>query len=147
MTRKYLEPEFDRDCEIIANNIRRDNTKYDVIVALGRGGIPAGTRLGNLLNIPVEVVQYSLKDDTRAARMLDFVNRFSLNTRFLIVDDISDSGTTLQEIAAFFDGTVFHTATLVFKPQTSRYRPTYLATIHMGDAWVEFFWEEPLIAK
>ena len=145
--RKYAQPEFERDCEIIANNVKRSGQQYDLILALGRGGIPAGTKLAHLLSLPMYVVNYSLKDSNRGLTMLDLTNQLDSSSRILVVDDISDSGNTLQEVVNLLDGWFVHTATLLFKPQTSRFRPTYLATIHMGDDWVEFFWEEPLIAK
>lgn len=140
----YSQHDFDRDCMTIASHIDSTKQTYDVVVALGRGGIPAGTRIAHLLKLPLEIVPYSLKDDTRHARAREMAARLK-NQRILVVDDISDSGHTLEEISFHLDGEVFHTATLVYKPQ-SKHKPKYFSMVHLGDEWLEFFWEEQLIS-
>ena len=53
----------------------------------------------------------------------------------LIVDDICDSGKTLQEYKEYT------TAVLHHKPHTSCFTPTIYANLHEGDEWVIYPWE------
>ena len=53
----------------------------------------------------------------------------------LIVDDICDSGKTLQEYKEYT------TAVLHHKPHTSCFTPTIYANLHKGDEWIIYPWE------
>jgi len=144
----YTEAQFDTDMVELADTIKSSQMVYDKILAVARGGITPAFRLGYHLNIPVEIVSYSLKDETRFANLQDVMSTLSQQNRILIVDDISDSGKTLQEIATAMESKfTFDTATILFKPHTSAFIPTYYATTHNTDEWIRFFWEVELFSE
>lgn len=136
----YGEDDFVNDTSIIAKIITTQSYKFDVIVALGRGGIPFGSKLSYLLRKPLYEVQYSLKDESRYENLNAILPDIK-GKKILIVDDISDSGLTLAEIAVKLQHEQFETATLIYKPRTSIYEPTFFAREHSTDKWVTFFWE------
>ena len=146
MTVEYTESRFDADMAALAETIMQSGVQYDKILAIARGGITPAARLSYYLKVPMVLVQYSLKDDCRFANLQATIAELTPTERTLIVDDISDSGNTLIEITASLAGFAFDTATILYKPHTSAYRPTYFAATHDSDEWVEFYWEKVLFA-
>lgn len=89
----------------LAMQILASGIHYDTIIAVARGGLIAGTQLSHLLNKklavifassyhgPVEGRQGNIHISHNIATLVD-----SLGKRVLLVDDLVDSGVTLQEI-------------------------------------------------
>lgn len=86
----------------------------DSVHGLSRGGL-----------IPAVIVSHRLK--------IPYVDIIGKNT--LIIDDICDSGTTLENCPGQF------TAVLHHKPHTSCFTPNCWASTHPGDEWVLYPWE------
>jgi hypoxanthine phosphoribosyltransferase len=98
----------------ITNNM--NDIKY--IHGLSRGGLIPAVMLSHKLNIP-----YTPHPELFAPWQL------------LIVDDIADSGKTLQRYKEY------QTAVLHYKPHTSLFTPDIWATKHKGDEWIIYPWE------
>ena len=64
---------------------------------------------------------------------LPYVNAVGPNT--LVVDDIADTGVTLDK------GPGVYTAVLHYKPHTSCFKPSIYSELHEGDEWVIYPWE------
>ncbi|MDB4549327.1 hypothetical protein N9Z86_00235 [bacterium] len=64
---------------------------------------------------------------------LPYVNVVGPNT--LVVDDIADTGITLE------NGPGVYTAVLHYKSHTSCFKPTLWSEIHEGDEWIIYPWE------
>jgi hypoxanthine phosphoribosyltransferase len=94
--------------------IQRDYPNIDSIHGIKRGGL-----------IPSVMVSHQLK--------LPWTYEIFPNT--LVIDDICDSGETLQNYAGVY------TATLYYKPHTSTFKPNIYITKYEGDAFIYFPWE------
>ena len=64
---------------------------------------------------------------------LPYVNAVGPNT--LVVDDIADTGVTLDK------GPGVYTAVLHYKPHTSCFKPSIYSELHEGDEWIIYPWE------
>jgi xanthine phosphoribosyltransferase len=106
----------------IVNEIKQENSIPEYIVGLPRGGLIPATIMSHMLDVPL----LSLKD----------IDKRKNNLNILIVDDIADSGKTLNPFT-----TKYRTATLHYKPQ-SIHLPTYYAHEVNNDIWVNFPWEK-----
>ncbi len=98
----------------LCNKIRFDQPNIDSIHGIPRGGL-----------IPAVMVSHKLD--------LPYVNAVGPNT--LVIDDICDSGVTLEKAPGVY------TAVLHFKPHTSCFQPNLWANLHEGDEWLYYPWE------
>lgn len=121
----------------------------DTIVAIARGGMTLGhalcmhMQLRNLQSIRIE----SYDDDRQRDTVKIFGEcDFSLSKRVLIVDDIVDSGKTLNALLAIFrkryPRVVFKSAALFTKP-TALVQPDF--SLHEAADWIDFFWERDFL--
>ncbi len=84
-----------------------------------------GLKIGGL--IPAVMISHTLG--------LEYVDTPQHHDNCLIVDDICDSGVTLQKWKEYI------TAVLHYKPHTSCAVPTMHAFAHEGDEWIIYPWE------
>lgn len=126
------------------------------VVALARGGLIPGTILANKLGVrhvySLGLCSYEQQlDGTEAPGIFDVYQRIPSNIdqvdrqdRVLLVDDISDKGSTFKFAEQYIKdkmGGKIVTAALVIKPGTS-YIPTYYNDIIDDNKWVIFPWEK-----
>lgn len=117
---KYLE------CvDYLYNKLDKRRDQIDVVAGVARGGLIPAVMLSHKLHRPMIVIG----DDLVVNRPYDGV---------LVVDDISDSGTTLKLIERRSKYRELITVTIALKPRT-RYLPTYCAFETLD--WLVFPWE------
>lgn len=139
--------EIHNACKDIASSIDAEHLGIKQIVGIARGGLLPAVILSHLLNLPLLLVEYSSKtgngDDKNHKNVLPLVEAQDGNV--LVVDDICDSGGTLNEVAAHFTscGVIVYTATLYYKIQlTPKIVPDYVwKTIPLDAGWVMFPYE------
>lgn len=140
---------IDKLVDVIVSHVK--NKEYDLIISLNRGGIIPGVLLSHRLKIKhgvITIQSYSGKKRTKDCiidRYISMLGDINPNHRLLIVDDIADSGRTLEELLKFLDMIKvprknIETATLYYK-ERSVFRPTYYGKKINNDTWVEFAWE------
>lgn len=77
------------------------NEKFDIIIAINRGGvIPAGI-LNQKLNLPIEIININYRDDNHnpkygAPKLLNEFNINLSNKKILLVDDVARTGKTFE---------------------------------------------------
>ena len=98
----------------LCNKIRFDQLNIDSVTGIARGGL-----------IPAVLISHKLG--------LPYTDVILPNT--LVVDDICDSGVTLEKAPGVW------TAVLHYKPHTSCFQPNMWADIHEGDEWLIYPWE------
>lgn len=111
--------QYNEDIHKLAEGIKVSKLEFHCIFAIPRGGYVIGVHLSHLLKIPLTVNPYGT---------------------FLVVDDVSDSGKTLQEYRSPRYGKRCKLATLYVKEGTSILPLFYVATFKK-DVWIEFPWE------
>ncbi|MEV7006669.1 phosphoribosyltransferase family protein [Streptosporangium sp. NPDC051022] len=101
-----LEPEtFITAAEMLAEHERPH--RPDVVIAVARGGVPLGTALGRLLDVPTVSIRLRHNRDDKlevqATGRVDVVDCTELNrvvpgSRVLVADDICGTGATLRAV-------------------------------------------------
>ncbi|MDF1882363.1 phosphoribosyltransferase [Sulfurimonas sp. SAG-AH-194-C21] len=123
--------------------------KPESIVAIARGGLTLAHCMAEGLNLrEVQSIRTELYDkETKREEITLFGScDFGNKTRVLVVDDIADSGETLQVVMSYlqsnFENVEFQSATLFYK-KSSLYEPHFW--INEANNWIEFFWEKDFL--
>jgi hypoxanthine phosphoribosyltransferase len=98
--------------EELCHKISVSDNKPESIIGIERGGLIPAVMVSHKLGIP-------------------YVTRINRNT--LVIDDICDTGKTLQDITSCYS------ATLHYK-KTANYTPDFYAK-EVGDEWIVYPWE------
>lgn len=125
-------------------------TDYNNILVITRGGMVPACLISektDIRNILVAAVMfYDGENRTDEPIFLQFPQDTQLhNQRILVVDDVWDTGTTINAVCDRLEraGANFDTAVLHFKPAKSHFppdkRPTFFA--EETDAWIVYPWD------
>jgi hypoxanthine phosphoribosyltransferase len=133
--------------------IRGDDFIPDVIITIGRGGMIPGTLLAYYLNVKIIhnfSVQTYNENNVKSGFIISIQepgHSLALkhrDDRVLVVDDISDGGSTLEyiknELVTNFGLNNLRFATLYTKPHTA-FTPDYYITEYPNESWITFPWE------
>lgn len=112
--------DFDMTTRLLAKNIKKSKIQYVALCGIPRGGLTIAVRLSHLLKLP----------------LIEKENLDLMDKRILIVDDIADTGKTLQ----FYVSYGYPTATLFWNPK-SVIQPTFWVKKKASKKWVVFPWE------
>jgi hypoxanthine phosphoribosyltransferase len=138
-----------KDINILSNLVRRYN--IDAIVGIGRGGLIPATILSYTLDIKVlqnfQIESYEGEKTAGVHKLWQnpenhFISTF-YNKNILVVDDLADSGNTLNLVKRFFEhkNVNLFFATLYYKKGTS-FMPNACVREYSTDEWIVFPWEE-----
>ena len=104
------------------------------IVGLSRGGLPLAVALSNKLGIPMVPIVWQTRDG--AVKDIEGLNKLENIETTLFVDDICDSGLTIEQIRRTYPDSIW--CTLINKtPGFVDYSPLEVD----GDEWIVFPWE------
>jgi uncharacterized protein len=84
----------------ILRQMNRDSWRPDYVVGLTRGGLLPAVLLSQYLDVPMECLKVSLRDGREQEHNLWMAEDAYNSKNILIVDDINDSGATLNWIKA-----------------------------------------------
>ena len=123
-----------------------EDSNFDAIVAVARGGMTLSHVMAEGLDIrQVQSIRTELYDQSNKRDQLSIFGKCEFNTakKVLVVDDIADSGDTLNAVMHYlkndFENIEFKSATLFYK-KTSIYQPDFW--INEAKEWIDFFWEK-----
>jgi hypoxanthine phosphoribosyltransferase len=130
----------------LAQQIRKDQYKPDIIVGVSRGGWPPARVMSDLLQNPnlanMKVEFYKdIGVRNKKPRITQPVTMEVVGKRVLVVDDVSDTGHSLRVVANHLRRKTvkeLRVCTIYMKPQ-SVFRPDYYA--RTTRKWIIFPWE------
>src|SRR5260370_20803518 len=146
---KYEAPSWDEIYQTfldLAQQIRKDQYKPDIIVGVSRGGWPPARVMSDLLQNPnlanMKVEFYKdIGVRNKKPRITQPVTMEVVGRRVLVVDDVSDTGHSLRVVANHLRRKPvkeLRVCTIYMKPQ-SIFRPDYYA--RTTRKWIIFPWE------
>lgn len=141
----YTHEYYERDIANIVYDIEKANIHYDIVAGVVRGGLVPAVHLSHILDAKFVALNWS----SNVSRIRDKNNEVLLqgierNFKILVVDDICDSGVSLDDITKAYSDV--HTAVLIHNEINERnFRPTYhgweINRKEMPE-WVDFWWEK-----
>jgi hypoxanthine phosphoribosyltransferase len=95
----YTWQDVENQTQEILRQIQQDAWVPDYVVGLTRGGLVPANLISQYLEVPMETLKVSLRDDTSQPESNLWMAEDAFEQkRILIVDDINDSGATLNYI-------------------------------------------------
>jgi hypoxanthine phosphoribosyltransferase len=89
----------------IVSQMYKDNWRPDYVVGLTRGGLIPAVVMSNLYHIPMETLKVSLRDSDTESESNLWMSEDAYNGKnILILDDINDTGATLDWIINDWQG-------------------------------------------
>lgn len=132
--------------KIDTKKIIQKSPQIDAILGIARGGLTLSHALAEGLDLrEVQTLRTELYDNTTKRNTITIIDTttFTSKQKVLVVDDIADSGETLnvvmQHLKHKYPQTTFISATLFYKTSSS-YEPDIW--INEASQWIEFFWEK-----
>lgn len=99
MNKKFYSQEYLNGAVLdLARQIVSSGFVPDYIVGLTRGGLIPSVMLSHYLNVPLETLKVSMRDDGECETNCWMSEDAYNGTRILIVDDINDTGATINWI-------------------------------------------------
>ena len=119
---------------------RASSFKPTHIVGITRGGLIPAVMLSHNFDLPMETLGVSFRDN-RATHHTKF--KPIDDARYLIVDDINDSGTTFKVVSDIFRNRrlTFATSALINK-EKSGFDVDFYGEMFYHDDWINFPWEK-----
>lgn len=157
ITKRFISfPELSGYCADIARQMMRDDWKPDLIIGVTRGGAVPAVMLSHYFNCKMVGLDVSLRDfDSYGPESNTWAAEDAVaGKKILVVDDINDSGATINWILRDWDTTGTHIKwgdtvrfAVVVDNEASRatYTPSYFGlSINKAenDEWIVFPYEE-----
>lgn len=139
---KYGYNAYLRDITRLYHSIKNSGKTYDIIIGVQRGGLVPAVHLSNLLDVPMQTLQWSLKGNMREGSNPHLICNRDKNV--LLVDDILDVGNTIHEIHERY--WKMDTAVLIHNAENKfNIVPDYAAwVINRSELpeWIDYWWEK-----
>ena len=139
----YSYEDFKIDTNTLIKQVKEFNPQ--MIVGIARGGLTLAHSMAEGLDIrEVQTLRTELYDKSCKRDALTIFDTCSFKDvkTVLVVDDIADSGETLDAIMKHlqekYNDIEFKSATLFYK-ETSIYKPNFW--VNDANDWIDFFWE------
>jgi uncharacterized protein len=139
--------EYHRSIELLAAQIHASEWKFDRIVCLARGGLRVGDILSRIFQQPLAILAASSygganqqeRGKLAIASQITMTDD-NLGSRILLVDDLVDSGVTLQQTTIWMrdlypEIVELKTAVIWYK-STSKYIPDYYVSYLDRNPWI-----------
>ncbi len=136
--------EYGNLAEALAEKVRANGKKYDLVVGIARGGIPVAMVVSDHLNVKIDFVNVKSYNDIgkrTAPRILTTLTEGVEGKDVLLVDDLVDQGDTMSFMKRYLldqKPRSLETA-VMFKKPWSRTEPDYF--LESVSEWVVFPFE------
>jgi xanthine phosphoribosyltransferase len=157
----YTWQDIENQTQEILRQLQRDAWRPDYVVGLTRGGLIPANLISQYLEVPMETLKVSLRDDaSQPESNLWMAEDAYKRKHILIVDDINDSGATLNYIKNDWEESCLPESDRWFKvwgdsvriavlvdneASKSQLNPNYSAVgLNKAeeDSWIVFPWED-----
>ena len=143
---KYTWSLFEEDVESLRKRV--DFSNYDYLCGIATGGLPLLTKLTNITKKPYIIIECSSYEGhtRKEVYMRKFDNldrRIATGKRFLLIDDVADSGMTFKLVAdwiKWLGAESVETLALFYKPHSIVVPEWYTREVE-NHQWIEFPWE------
>ena len=136
--------EYGNLAEALAEKIRANGKKYDLVVGIARGGIPVAMVVSDHLNVKIDFVNVKSYNDIgkrTAPRILSTLVEGVQGKAVLLVDDLVDQGDTMAFMKKYLSGQKprsLETAVMFKKPWSAVEPDYFLETV---SEWIVFPFE------
>lgn len=147
----YTYEQFNEGLNILVEQIKSDEWQPDYIVGITRGGLVPAVRLSHMLNIPLETVKWSLRDDCEQESNCWIPEDIDAGMKVLIVDDIVDGGETVRTLIEDWQSSIFNRlsldniricAMIVNTAQETKVHYSHIQIDrNVEPRWFDFWWE------
>jgi uncharacterized protein len=137
--------EYHQSIESLAKQIHQSQWEFDRIVCLARGGLRVGDILSRIFKKPLAILATSSYSGDRERGKLSIASQITMTddrmgSRVLLVDDLVDSGVTLQQTTIWLRDLYpeieqLKTAVIWYKA-ASNYIPDYYVSHLTGNPWI-----------
>lgn len=122
--------------EAVLNIAETFKYKTKLIVGISRGGLVPAVMLSHKMGIPLEVVTVQLRDSDKNDVDYSYLSKYN-NSDVLFVDDINDTGNTIELIQQFAPNANFAS---IHKKESTKVRNAYYYEI-VPEQWIVYPWE------
>jgi hypoxanthine phosphoribosyltransferase len=138
--------EVENYCQTLYNAMNMDNYQPEIIVGLLRGGVIPARIMADYFSVTLDFYTIDVKYYTGINQTLDkpvirHLENFDYGKSILIIEDIYDSGKTMQAVLDILPKENIKTATLHCRENISN-PPTYFAETALKDEWIVYPWEK-----
>ncbi|PKL17796.1 MAG: hypothetical protein CVV49_09140 [Spirochaetae bacterium HGW-Spirochaetae-5] len=130
---KFLELSYQ-----LLEKIKSNKEEYKAILCPLRGGFFLSYFMSVHLELPISYIEISSYAGKEQRRFQIGIKPDLIEGKFLLCDDIYDSGNTIKEIHSMYPNVDFDTICLVSKVKEAK---VIYASLVDKDNWVDFFWE------
>ena len=139
--------EYHQSIELLADRILESQWEFDRIICLARGGLRVGDILSRIFRKPLAILAVKSYggDEGKERGKLAIADRVTMTDdrmgdRVLLVDDLVDSGNTLQQTTIWLrdlypEIQALKTAAIWYKA-SSRYIPDYYVSYLPNNPWI-----------
>ena len=157
----YTWQDLEHQTHEILRQLQRDAWRPDYVVGLTRGGLIPANLISQYLEVPMHTLRVSLRDDNDQPESNLWMAEDAYNgKKILIVDDINDSGATLNWIKEDWQesclpeadrwckawGNTVRVATLVDNEASASELTVSYSAVGLNkaeeDSWIVFPWED-----
>ena len=139
--------EYHRMIERLALKVYESGWKFDQVLCLARGGVRPGDVFSRIFDKPLAIMSTSSYREEGGTKQSDLdiakymtMTKGPLAGRVLLVDDLADSGVTLQKVSAHltenFKGVTEVKSAVIWVKGTSAYRPDYYLDDLPHNPWI-----------
>jgi len=122
----------------LLNNLKGNEKSYKGILCPLRGGFYLSYFMSKHLNLPILYIEISSYTNKEQREFQIGLKPELAKGKFLLCDDIYDSGNTIKKIHSMYPHVTFDTICLVSKLEAENIK--YGLKVNQNQ-WVDFFWE------
>ena len=139
--------EYHQTIEKLAKQIQDSGWAFNQILCLAKGGLRVGDILARIFDQPLAILNVSSyggsgnREQGNIRFAENFTNFGALGDRLLLVDDLVDSGVSIEKTIAWLQNhsphiTELRTAVLWYKGHSS-YKPNYFVEYLTDNPWIQ----------